>query len=54
MVRSSPTGEWVHYKKCPYALPDYSIPNGSVGFKTMQALLKMGATYHQDTPNFED
>ena len=54
IVRSSPTGEQVHYKNCPYALPDYNIPNGSAGFRTMQSLLKLGATYCQDTPNFED
>jgi hypothetical protein len=52
--RSNPFSSWVHYKQCPYYLPDYQVPNGSKGFRTMQNCLARGVVYCQDTPNYPE
>lgn len=34
---------WVPYTAAPqYAVPDHTVPNGSLGFATMQKLLRAG------------
>lgn len=39
------SGPWQYYRLSPHAKPDYVISNGSKGFSTAQALLKLGYVY---------
>lgn len=45
VIRISDDAPWVDYRHTPYYLPDYPMPHGSPGYRTMQNALKMGVTY---------
>lgn len=49
--RMSKGQPWIDYKQSPYYVADYGIPNGSLGYATMQKALKVGVTYY--TPGDE-
>lgn len=38
-------GSWVRYNKHNLAVPDHKIESGSLGYATMQKLLKLGYSY---------
>jgi hypothetical protein len=38
----SEDGPWQHYSQLKPQIPDYTIPNGSKGYRAMQTLLKRG------------
>jgi hypothetical protein len=40
---------WTHYRKSKFGVPDYREAKGSLGYATMQALIKRGWSIVPDT-----